>query len=237
MAAPADSRIRPSRRQSVAARISSPVAMPSPSTAAQTINIADLASSVDSGVLTLTLSGYLGGFDVQGDFRDVRCQLPRFGFGHDRQCLDRSGDRNRQSRRHDAPYTDGTAIIPVGTRSHSVRSHLDTDRRKLQRRYGDNLSAVITTSAIQSGVPEPATWSLLLVALRPRVSPRSVAESIPSKDEVCSHGKGRARSPAFRVLRKWGLQARSRRDPAGIAQAGRKFPFAVHKDGQEKPPS
>jgi hypothetical protein len=130
-------------------------------TASQSLDVSDLASSIDAGTLSLTLSGYMGGFETQGDNMAFAANF----LGASSNALgsmmigpvteiDRAGVTTLLLRT-------GSNAIPVGTRAILfVLTAMRTDGT-YNDGYGDNFSAMIVSSA--SIAPEPTTWSLLLL--------------------------------------------------------------------------
>lgn len=123
----------------------------------QTIGLGAFASEIDSGGLTFSLSGWLGGFAGQGDFAQFFArfldmsdnELGVFSIGPVT-----TADRGSQTGLHFL-FADGS--VPTGTRS----VQLDLEMTRLEGTsndgYADNLSLVLNPTA----VPEPVSIVLL----------------------------------------------------------------------------
>lgn len=123
----------------------------------QTIGLGSLASEIDSGALSFTLSGWLGGFSTQGDFAQLfarfldmsNAELAVFSIGPvtNAERMSQTGLLFR--------LVDGS--VPVGSRS----VQLDLEMTRLaglsNDGYGDNLSLVLNSTP----VPEPLSMILL----------------------------------------------------------------------------
>jgi hypothetical protein len=131
------------------------------STAAQTINIGDLASTIDAGSLSANLSAYLGGFDGQDDnitltatfLNGASSVLGAVTIGPVTET-DRAGVTTLLPR-------SGSAAIPVNTRSISIELVATRLQGSYDDGYADNLSLVLSGSA---PVPVPEAASIWLLA-------------------------------------------------------------------------
>lgn len=134
------------------------------SSAIQTLNVGDLASSIDAGLLSVALSVDLGGFDGQDDNMNVTATFLDSSLGTLGTLtigpvteVDRAGNTTLLFR------TDSTAL-PVGTRSFDVEMNATRFQGSYDDGYADNLSLVVN-GVIPPPVPEPASVALLFAGL------------------------------------------------------------------------
>jgi hypothetical protein len=132
------------------------------SSATQTVDVSDLASGIDAGADSITLSGFLGGFDGQADnasltatfLSSTSASLGTVSIGPVTES-DRAGATTLL-------FRTANGDIPVGTRSILVEIDATRVDGSYNDGYADNLSLVATQGTVTPGVPEPATITLLL---------------------------------------------------------------------------
>lgn len=130
------------------------------SVARQSIDLTAMGASIDAGV-SYTLSGYLGGFDIQEDTATLTVS---FRTGSDLPIgsasigpvgpLDRAGTG--------LEFRSTTGLVPVGTRSVVLTLDLTRVDGDYNDGYADNLSFQLTSSP--SPVPEPEAWAVVVGA-------------------------------------------------------------------------
>ena len=132
-----------------------------PSTGFQTIDVSNLAGVIDFGTSSYVLSALLGGFSSQGDqatlsvtFNGLAGLLGTTSIGPVTPS-DR-GDATSLLQRS------AGGLLPVGTRSIDVLLRMDRFQGSANDGYADNLSLVLTAGVIPGGVPEPATWAMMI---------------------------------------------------------------------------
>lgn len=131
------------------------------SLARQSIDLTALGSSIDTGV-SYTLSGFLGGFDIQEDAATLTVS---FRNGSELPIgsasigpvgpLDRSGTG--------LEFRTTSGLVPVGTRSVVVTLDMARVDGDYNDGYADNLSFQLSPSP--SPVPEPEAWALAVGAV------------------------------------------------------------------------
>jgi hypothetical protein len=129
------------------------------STASQNIAFDDLAASVDAGILSFVFSGYLGGFDTQGDNMSVRATfLNASSATLLTATLGPVSDTDRANLSQLLFRTTGAAV-PVGARSVDILLTATRLEGAYNDGYADNLSLVFQEGS--TPVPEPNSISLL----------------------------------------------------------------------------
>lgn len=133
------------------------------STGMQTIDISSLASFVDGGATSYTLSALLGGFSSQGDFATLginflgasNLTLGTASIGpvtpEDRNFI--TGFQTRTT----------TGFVPVGTRAIDVLLGFTRTNGSANDGYADNLSLKLAAGPLVASVPEPATWTMMIL--------------------------------------------------------------------------
>lgn len=129
------------------------------SSATQAINIADGAVTIDGGLVTFGLTGYLGGFSTQGDnavltltFLNagaVSLGTATIGPVTNTDRGDATGLLSRST----------TGTVPVGTRSLSVTLQMTRTNGSYNDGYADNLSLILANGPTVA-TPAPATFAL-----------------------------------------------------------------------------
>lgn len=127
----------------------------------QTIDLGSFVPDIDSGALSFTLSGWLGGFSTQGDFAQLfarfldmsNTELGVFSIGPVT-----TADRLSQT---GLLFQSFVGAVPVGSRSVQVDLEMTRLQGLSNDGYGDNLSLVLNSST----VPEPLSVVLLSTGL------------------------------------------------------------------------
>lgn len=129
------------------------------SNASQLIDVSMGAAEIDGGGVTFSLSGWLGGFDGQGDNAVLRLTFLS-GVGANLGAASIGpvtvGERGGLNMLLERSASGG---IPVGTRSINALLQMSRTDGAYNDGYADNLSLVLTAGAV-SAVPEPATIAL-----------------------------------------------------------------------------
>jgi hypothetical protein len=134
------------------------------STASQNISFADLASSVDTGMISFVLSGYLGGWSVQLDNMRVGATFLNAANATLLTSLIgpvSNGDRGNVS---ELLYREIGGIVPVGARSVTIVMTSTWFETGYNDGYADNLSLQLQ-EIVPSAVPEPTSIALLGLGL------------------------------------------------------------------------
>ncbi len=133
------------------------------STATQTIDLSSGASFIDLGTSSYALSAYLGGFATQSDNAVLTVSF----LGSLNNLLDSTslgpvtnGDRGNLT---GLLFRSTSGFVPVGARSASVLLTMTRAEGAYDDGYADNLSLVLRQGADPGGVPEPATWAMMIV--------------------------------------------------------------------------
>ena len=137
------------------------------SSASQLIDISSGAGLIDLGTSTFSLSAYLGGFASQNDnavlsiaFLDsLNAVLGSSSIGPVS-----SADRGAVTGLF---FRSASGAVPIGARSVSVFLQMTRQAGSYNDGYADNLSLVLRPGEAPApgGVPEPATWALMLIGL------------------------------------------------------------------------
>lgn len=135
------------------------------STASQSIDLSSGASFIDVGDSAYSLSAYLGGFASQSD--NAVLSISFLGALNNLLGTASLGpvtniDRGNQT---GLLFRTTTGFIPIGARSVNVLLTMDRNAGSYDDGYADNLSLVLRQGVGPSpgGVPEPATWSMLIL--------------------------------------------------------------------------
>ena len=135
------------------------------STASQNISIADLASTVDSGMIAFVLSGYLGGFDTQPDNLSVGATfLNAANAVLSSSKIGPVSNADRQGNSRLLLVTTGATLVPVGARVVQISMTATRLEGTYNDGYADNLSLQLQDIA-PAAVPEPASVALLGLGL------------------------------------------------------------------------
>ncbi len=136
---------------------------PGPSTADQLINVSSGAAVIDLGATTYDLRALLGGFASQGDNAVLTISfLDAASLSVGSATLGPVTNVDRDDLTGLLPRT-GAGFVPVGTRGIDVFLTLTRVDGAYDDGYADNLSLVLTGEAGPGGVPEPASWALMLM--------------------------------------------------------------------------
>jgi hypothetical protein len=133
------------------------------STGTQSVDVSSGASLIDAGTASYDLSGYLGGYATQDDnatltisfLSDLGAVLGTAEIG---PVL--AADRGDAT---GLLFRDTSGFVPIGTRSLGVELLMTKITGFDNDGYADNLSLVLQSGAISGGVPEPATWAVMLM--------------------------------------------------------------------------
>lgn len=133
------------------------------STASQTIDLTSGASFIDTGTSSFSLSAYLGGFASQSD--NAVLTISFLGslsnlLGSASLGPVTNGDRGNLT---GLLFRSAGGFVPIGARSVNVLLTMDRNEGSYDDGYADNLSLVLTQGSTPGGVPEPATWSMMIL--------------------------------------------------------------------------
>ncbi len=150
------------------------------STASQDISIASLAGQVDTGKLTATLSGWLGGYSSQGDHAVVRADFLDSGANPLGACVIGPVTSAERGNVTGMLFRESSAAVPPLTRAIRVTVQMTRLAGSYNDGYADELSLVLSASG---AVPRyftrardlalPVAWSArnaVLFAVAGRVS-------------------------------------------------------------------
>lgn len=132
------------------------------STGFQSVDLSSGALIIDAGLTSFNLSALLGGFATQDDnavlkinfLSDASLILGSASIGGVFSS-ERGGVTGLLAR-------DASGFVPVGTRSVDIILTMTRLQGTYNDGYADNLSLVLTGSAVPGAVPEPATWALFI---------------------------------------------------------------------------
>lgn len=136
------------------------------STASQSINIADLAASIDAGLITAALLGQMGGFSTQEDNMTVQALFRDASNGVIGQLG--LGPVSAAQRNSTSTVVAGAVnmIIPAGARSVDILMTATRLSGDFNDGYADNLSLILSGSLVEpEPVPTPLPGSLALFGL------------------------------------------------------------------------
>ena len=133
------------------------------SSAAQTINVAAGAASIDTGTATYSLSGWLGGFSSQDDNATLTVTFRNAGataIGSATIGPVTAADRGSAT---GMLLRNAAGVIPTGTRTIDVVLQLTRVNGTYNDGYADELSLVLAGPAVASGqaVPTLNEWGLI----------------------------------------------------------------------------
>lgn len=132
-------------------------------TAQQTINIGDLAASIDAGALTAAFQALIGGWFTQGDNMTVSATfLNGLSAPLLTLTLGPVTDTDRGNQSQLLPRSTNT-IVPVGTRAVEIEMTATRLEGSYNDGYADNLSFVLRGESVS--VPEPSTLAIMGLAL------------------------------------------------------------------------
>lgn len=133
------------------------------STGTQMLDVSNISSDIDSGLVNYVLSGYLGGFETQGDNATLTATF--VGTSGDIGSASigpvTEADRNGLT---GLLFRTTSGVIPAGTIDINFVLSLARTDGSYDDGYADNLSFVATSGSAPppAGVPEPTTAALLL---------------------------------------------------------------------------
>jgi hypothetical protein len=134
------------------------------SSGSQLIDISSGSAFIDLGASSYALSAYLGGFSSQRDnavltiqFLDGLSAL----LGTTSIGPVTNGDRGNAT---GLLFRSASGFVPIGARAVNVTLQLSRVDGAYNDGYADNLSLVLT-GGTGGGVPEPATWAMMIVGL------------------------------------------------------------------------
>lgn len=134
------------------------------SSASQTIDISDLAATIDGGDLNYSFAGFVGGFSTQADNMVVVIQFLN-ALSSDNGTSSLGGNLPRGGETKLVPIS-ASDLVPIGTRSVQIRMDATRSSGAYNDGYADNLSLVLSGDiAPPPGVPVPAPLSLLGIGL------------------------------------------------------------------------
>ncbi len=149
------------------------------SSGSQLLDVSNISGLIDAGTITFLLSGYLGGFDGQGDNATLTANFlnaSSANIGSATIGPVTVGDRASAT---GLLLRTTSGAIPTGTRSINFLLQMNRQAGAYNDGYADNLSFVATSTAAP-GVPEPGTMGTLAVgfgALALLVSRRGIRTS------------------------------------------------------------
>jgi hypothetical protein len=135
------------------------------SSATQTVSILDLATLIDAGGASATLSGDLGGFDGQSDNMTVTATFLGAASNSLGSVIIGPVTETERAGVSTLLFDTGSVAIPVGTQSIMVEMDATRVDGAYDDGYADNISLVLNGSGPTTTVPEPASLSLLTAAL------------------------------------------------------------------------
>ncbi len=129
----------------------------------QTFDVSSIASDIDAGGVSFTLSAYLGGFADQNDFSTFSAV---FLNGSNLQIGNFAVNGLTALQRGDATRLDfesTTGIIPIGTRTIQFQLEMVFKQGNYDDGYADDASFIAQSSlsTAPSGAPEPSTFLML----------------------------------------------------------------------------
>jgi hypothetical protein len=134
--------------------------------ATQFIDLSSIGSSIDSGQIDFSMSGYFGGFLGQNDNASMYATF----FNASNAAIGSSvtiGGFNSTARNNQSVllYDSTQALIPAGARSVEITLLMTKVEGYYDDGYADNLSFEAIGANAGSSVPEPATWGLSAAGL------------------------------------------------------------------------
>lgn len=128
------------------------------SSATQTIDLSNLSQTIDAGLLTFRLSGWLGGYQTDQDSASAIVSfLSASGtvLGSSSITAPTPDQRNNTTGLF---FQSVDGLVPVGTRQANVLLNMNYTRGRVNDAYADNLLLTVTA------VPEPTTMFGSLIA-------------------------------------------------------------------------
>ena len=129
----------------------------------QSLDISNVASAIDAGLVSFILSGYIGGFATQADHATFSVTFEdgsNVAIGAAATIGPVSnGDRNQLT---GLLFRETTDFIPVGTRTLLFTFTATRLEGANDDGYADNLSFVANGPEI-GAVPEPSTWAMMIL--------------------------------------------------------------------------
>lgn len=138
------------------------------SSAFQVYDLTSIAGLVDAGLVSFTLSGWLGGFDTQGDNATFVARFLDSGGNGFAGATPTIGPVTTAERGNASSLLlrSTTGVVPVGARSVTLGLTLVRQDGDYNDGYADDLSFVLTNNAPPSTtVPEPSTYALVAAGL------------------------------------------------------------------------
>lgn len=123
----------------------------------QNVNLTSIASSIDAGKITFSLSGFLGGINNQADDASVFVNFHDGSGAFISQVNIGPVSAAQRGNVTSLLFRSLTGTIPEGTRSAQVQIHFDYNAGTYNDAYADNLSFVangpkVTTGTVSGGV-------------------------------------------------------------------------------------
>jgi len=133
----------------------------SQATGTQTVDVSNISSSIDSGLVNYVLSGYLGGFATQGDNATLTANFMGTGGMIGSASIGPVTEADRTGLTG-LLFRTTSGVIPAGTTDIDFILTLNRTDGSYNDGYADNLSFIATAGSTPPTVPEPVPTALIL---------------------------------------------------------------------------